>query len=839
MVKMSSTIDTETTAKLVDQVYKNILEKFHPAARHLVAASKSYLKALHGVSAASKTYLEALQQLADLANNTHEGASSDIGNGLVSMVKSLEDIREHESTVLKAFYVDILAPLESNVEKDYKVVQTDCKQFNAQWRSMLENYSRAEADVKKRQRKLKNSKSSIMLDKEIKQIRLCDERKLKYETFIETNLRDVLTQERRRYGFILERQCSLCRHLKSLHTTGDFALNDGKMNQWTVVCNSRDTLSDDVIRKLYSHDRQHKTSVEGSGKEVRFCSGLTKIGRTVSTSELDLLSMSDGPLPNFGAQDIEGVTTRRTGDKHNDEETAEHSAIYTFHANSSNQLSFQHGDAIVTAGAEKNGWRFGRNVVTGESGWFPVAYTKCSENGTVEVQAQTNVDRIPVNTIRLPEERGADDARKTRNDSRRANDRNHSMLSSTLDRQTKIYFSSEPVQKLRTFASDRSRSMASSNPAEGSRTLPAGRQSSVGGAAIGANGANIQRELTSRLQQRKARCSDMMTPISTLPTIPPTNNNELQLSAAQLHSSSDSGFEAESGINTMTSSGVKFNSRGSNTSSHTIAPMRTERGLLILSQANSQQILGDHSSTQDPETKTADEDFNRQTHSLLSHYVTIDRKFRTKKNTLLKFIRKKADDKENSSQDRWMVDARQTLWQFPGNSTNVDRRHNIDVNNVESDENNRSSPRSLSESDLMDIENGDSFVVMKDKEVSTNGRPMNQSNCAPIGATHMTSHIIDQSDSLSEERAKRSCSVDKKQTTYRYSEKESYFTPATGNFKATHQNTSQGEHIATKLKRFNIDPFNYGSYLKQRLRNSNGEDVSLSEGQSEPWSNLW
>ena len=45
--------------------------------------------------------------------------------------------------------------------------------------------------VKKSHKKLKNSKSSTMLDKEIKQIQRFDEEKIKCEMFLEKSLRDV------------------------------------------------------------------------------------------------------------------------------------------------------------------------------------------------------------------------------------------------------------------------------------------------------------------------------------------------------------------------------------------------------------------------------------------------------------------------------------------------------------------------------------------------------------------------------------------------------------------------------------------------------------------------
>lgn len=50
-----------------------------------------------------------------------------------------------------------------------------------------------------------------------------------------------MTQERRRYGFVLERQCSLAKHWIAYHTAGkNFILNN--LDQWEEVSASREFL---------------------------------------------------------------------------------------------------------------------------------------------------------------------------------------------------------------------------------------------------------------------------------------------------------------------------------------------------------------------------------------------------------------------------------------------------------------------------------------------------------------------------------------------------------------------------------------------------------------------
>ena len=50
---------------------------------------------------------------------------------------------------LKAFYVDLVAPMETNIEKDWRVVQAEHKRFTSHWRTLQESFGRAQVRLKK------------------------------------------------------------------------------------------------------------------------------------------------------------------------------------------------------------------------------------------------------------------------------------------------------------------------------------------------------------------------------------------------------------------------------------------------------------------------------------------------------------------------------------------------------------------------------------------------------------------------------------------------------------------------------------------------------------------
>lgn len=54
-----------------------------------------------------------------------------------------------------------------------------------------------------------------------------------------------MTQERRRYGFVLERQCSLAKHWMAYHTSGKNCLSS-HLDSWDEVSASREFLPPNV-----------------------------------------------------------------------------------------------------------------------------------------------------------------------------------------------------------------------------------------------------------------------------------------------------------------------------------------------------------------------------------------------------------------------------------------------------------------------------------------------------------------------------------------------------------------------------------------------------------------
>ncbi|XP_022830735.1 uncharacterized protein LOC111359418 isoform X1 [Spodoptera litura] len=399
-------METEELTKLVDGIYKNILDKFNPGARQMITAGKAYLKALHGAAAASRLYVDAVGKLGRQAQQGTWGGCADIGTALMKVVEVYREIQDQQMNILKAFYVDLLVPLETNLEKDTKVVQSEQKRFLQQHKLRSESYSKAAATIKKQRKKKPNvTKVGSAMDKEMKNMQILEEEKTKLDAFCEQSLKNAMTQERRRYGFVLERQCSLAKHWLAYHTAGATAYNSG-LDEWLEVSRTREFLPPNVEAMFVSRMRQvsfwadedvYASPRVGDDDDRASVGSALRKTRSVDASCLDVRSIGDLGSPTQGLSraksDFNLQASSNNDDSATDTRTATRPsslapptcttrdpplarALYAYAAAGDNQLSFQQGDVLALLGERTKGWQYGENLRSHHAGWFPLAYTE-------------------------------------------------------------------------------------------------------------------------------------------------------------------------------------------------------------------------------------------------------------------------------------------------------------------------------------------------------------------------------------------------------------------------------------------------------------------------------
>ncbi|XP_065359479.1 uncharacterized protein PF3D7_1120600 isoform X2 [Calliphora vicina] len=395
-------MESEEITKLVDGVYKNILEKFNPGARQLISAGKGYLKSLHGAATSARLFNEAL---AKIAMNAQHSGTSDIGAALLNVVTVYKEIQEQQMNILKAFYVDLLVPLETNLEKDTKVVQHEQKKFMQQHKVRMESYHKAVTTMKK-QRKKKASPENT--EKELRTLQMLEDQKKKLDAFCEQSYKNAMTQERRRYGFVLERQCSIAKHWMAYHTTGKTVI-DNHLENWQEIAASREILPTTVydgnsmlvgnkrLERLKDSDDSHGSNQSNQLKKSRSVDAPFGDMRTLHETNIPYTqnslprAKSDFNLNSSGSNSTTTVIANDHSDHGHWDQRTVVKALYAYMPSGENQLPFEEGDRIALVGGKAKGWQFGENLRTQMFGWFPVAYT--------------NADLIADNKIKTERER--------------------------------------------------------------------------------------------------------------------------------------------------------------------------------------------------------------------------------------------------------------------------------------------------------------------------------------------------------------------------------------------------------------------------------------------------
>ncbi|XP_031787661.1 trichohyalin isoform X2 [Nasonia vitripennis] len=346
------------------------------------------------------------------------------------IVEVYKEIQEQEINILKAFYVDLLVPLETNLEKDTKVVQSEQKKFLQQHKTRSETYSKAAATMKKQRKKSRGaSKSGLAMDKELKNMQILEEEKSKLDAFCEQSLKNAMTQERRRYGFVLERQCSLAKHYASFHEVALAALHPS-VDEWREIAATREYLPQSVEDMFASRLRQVSfwpEDEENGGSELTMSSQLRKtrsmdssclelrlgpppqsqstsaglghgghgqghtsghmsaaLSRARSEANLHASTLSLGPeVPDTPPRPRSMAPISRNSGGIGGGliaggwgEASLARALFAYLSSGENQLSFHEGDLIALMGDRQKGWQFGENLRTQCSGWFPLAYTE-------------------------------------------------------------------------------------------------------------------------------------------------------------------------------------------------------------------------------------------------------------------------------------------------------------------------------------------------------------------------------------------------------------------------------------------------------------------------------
>uniref|UniRef100_A0A3Q3JHG5 BAR/IMD domain-containing adapter protein 2 n=1 Tax=Monopterus albus TaxID=43700 RepID=A0A3Q3JHG5_MONAL len=202
------------------------MEQFNPCLRNFVAMGKNYEKALANVTFAAKGYFDALVRMGELASESQ--GSKDLGDVLFQMAEVHRQIQVQLEEM-----VGILSSV---------FLAAALKKYQMENKNKGESLEKCQAELKKLRRKSQGSKNpSKYGEKEMQFVETISSKQTELDTFIAEGYKTALSEERRRYCFLVDRQCAVAKNSSAYHGKGKDLLTQ-KIPMWQQACSDPNKL---------------------------------------------------------------------------------------------------------------------------------------------------------------------------------------------------------------------------------------------------------------------------------------------------------------------------------------------------------------------------------------------------------------------------------------------------------------------------------------------------------------------------------------------------------------------------------------------------------------------
>uniref|UniRef100_A0A8C9YR06 BAR/IMD domain-containing adapter protein 2 n=1 Tax=Sander lucioperca TaxID=283035 RepID=A0A8C9YR06_SANLU len=387
-----------------------IMEQFNPCLRNFVAMGKNYEKALASVTFAAKGYFDALVRMGELASESQ--GSKDLGDVLFQMAEVHRQIQVQLEEMLKSFHNELLSELEKKVDLDSRYLTAALKKYQMEHKNKGESLEKCQAELKKLRRKSQGSKNpSKYGEKEMQFVETISSKQTELDTFIAEGYKTALSEERRRYCFLVDRQCAVAKNNSAYHGKGKDLLTQ-KIPVWQQACSDPNKLPE---RAMLLAQQMGSASLGGASPLHTSKSNLVISDPIPGAQPLPVppelaVFMGSGmghpagqsqAQPQRQVSDVYSNTlpVRRPAPAKNKNPVGETrtlprsssmaaglekngrarvQAIFSHAAGDNGTLlSFSEGDIITLLVPEaRDGWHYGENEKNKMRGWFPFSYTR-------------------------------------------------------------------------------------------------------------------------------------------------------------------------------------------------------------------------------------------------------------------------------------------------------------------------------------------------------------------------------------------------------------------------------------------------------------------------------
>ncbi|KAM3860092.1 BAR/IMD domain-containing adapter protein 2 [Diretmus argenteus] len=189
--------------------------------------------------------------------------SKDLGEVLFQMAEVHRQIQIQLEEMLKSFHNELLTELEKKVELDARYLNAALKKYQMEHKSKGESLEKCQAELKKLRRKSQGSKHpSKYGEKEMQYVEAISSKQSDLDNYIAEGYKNALSEERRRYCFLVDRQCAVAKNSSVYHSKGKELLSQ-KIPVWQQVCAEPNKLPDRAM--LLAQQMSGAAGTMGSG----------------------------------------------------------------------------------------------------------------------------------------------------------------------------------------------------------------------------------------------------------------------------------------------------------------------------------------------------------------------------------------------------------------------------------------------------------------------------------------------------------------------------------------------------------------------------------------------
>ncbi|XP_061701212.1 brain-specific angiogenesis inhibitor 1-associated protein 2-like protein 1 isoform X2 [Syngnathoides biaculeatus] len=368
------------------------MDQFNPGLRNLVNLGKNYEKSVAAMTLAGRLYFDAMAKIGESA--VLSPVSRELGTALIGISEVHRKVFLEWDDNLKRFHREIVTELERKTDMDVKYMTATFKRYQMEHRMKQDSVEKSQADLKRLRRKSQGKNANKYENKESECVETLTSRQMDMQLFVADGCREALTEERRRFCFLVDKHCNFSHQIASFHHKARDILM-AKLNSWQDRCNDAADMPESVVSMIEGLRTPISVTPLPSPTPSRRSLNVSAPPAPSQKAHVSPLVNMFTPDDRSAAAAAAGYNNVAAHDSGGESNLARSVSVATGlnkaavkrprvrtifpHAggNGDTLLGFEQGDVIVLLiPEEKDGWMYGEMEKDGKRGWFPSSYCR-------------------------------------------------------------------------------------------------------------------------------------------------------------------------------------------------------------------------------------------------------------------------------------------------------------------------------------------------------------------------------------------------------------------------------------------------------------------------------